>query len=140
MGDGVRLEEMKSLADELNISDFVDFKGFEPNPENYLKNALFTVLTSKFEGLPTVLVESLLMETPVISFDCETGPNEIIIDRFNGILIENQSKEKMIAGMNELINNDELYQFLKQNSYKSVNKFQIEAIKKQWRKVINDTP
>lgn len=140
LGDGVRLDEMKSLANKLNISDLVDFKGFEPNPENYLKNALFTILTSKYEGLPTVLVESLLMETPVISFDCETGPDEIITDRFNGLLIENQNKDKMIEGMNELINNDELYQFLKQNSYKSVNKFQIEAIKKEWKQVINDTP
>ncbi|KAA5535295.1 glycosyltransferase [Paenimyroides baculatum] len=138
LGDGVRLEEMKSLADELNISAFVDFKGFEPNPESYLKNALFSVLTSKYEGLPTILVESLLMETPVISFDCETGPNEIIVNRYNGLLIENQNKDKMIQGMNELINKDELYQFLQKNAYKSVEKFQIEAIKKQWRKVIND--
>lgn len=138
LGDGVRFEEMKSLANKFNVSDLVDFKGFEPNPENYLQDALFTVLTSKYEGLPTVLVESLLMKTPVISFDCETGPNEIIIDRFNGLLIENQNKEKMIEGMNELIINNELYQFLKQNAYKSVEKFQMEAIKKQWEKVIND--
>src|SRR5690606_31221952 len=102
LGDGVRLEEMKTLAKELDISDLVDFKGFEPYPENYLKNALFTVLTSKYEGLPTVLVESLFMHTPVISYDCETGPNEIIINGFNGLLIENQNAEKMIEGMNEL--------------------------------------
>jgi len=138
LGNGVRLQEMKTLANKLNISDLVDFKGFEPNPENYLKNALFTVLTSKYEGLPTVLVESLLMKTPVISFDCETGPNEIITDRFNGLLIENQNKDKMIEGMNELAENEELYNFLKQNSCKSVEKFRIEAIKNQWRKAIND--
>lgn len=138
LGDGIRLPEMKNLANKLNIFQLIDFKGFEPNPESYLKNALFTVLTSKYEGLPTVLVESLLTETPVISFDCETGPNEIIIDRFNGLLIENQNKAKMTEGMNELTNNDELYRFLKQNSYKSVEKFQIESIKKEWEKLIND--
>ena len=140
LGDGVRLKEMKTLAKELNVLELVDFKGFEPYPESYLKNALFTVLTSKYEGLPTVLVESLLMETPVISFDCETGPNEIIIDRLNGLLIENQNKEKMIAGMNELVFNEELYNFLKQNSLTSVNKFRIDSIKEKWEKVINDTP
>ena len=140
LGDGVRLDEMKSLANKLNISDLVDFKGFQPNPENNLKNALFTILTSKYEGLPTVLAESLLMETPAISFNCETGPTEIIVDRFNGLLIENQNKEKMIEGMNELIINNELYHFLKQNSLKSVNKFRIDSIKEQWTKVINDTP
>lgn len=139
LGDGVRLEEMKNLAKQLNISYLVDFKGFTPNPEYYLKNALFTVLTSKYEGLPTVLVESLLMKTPVISFDCETGPNEIIIDQFNGLLIENQSKEKMIDGMNELATNEEFYKKIKQNSYNSVEKFQKDAVIKEWKKVINDT-
>lgn len=138
LGDGVRLEEMKNLANKLNVSDLVDFKGFEPYPENYLKNALFTVLTSKYEGLPTVLVESLLMKTPVISFDCETGPNEIIVDRFNGLLIENQNQTKMIDGMNELITNKELYQSLKQNAQKSVEQFQLKAICIQWEQYLND--
>lgn len=138
LGDGVRLEEMKNLANKLNVSDLVDFKGFEPYPENYLKNALFTVLTSKYEGLPTVLVESLLMKTPVISFDCETGPNEIIVDRFNGLLIENQNQTKMIDGMNELITNKELYQSLKQNAQNSVEQFQLKAICIQWEQYLND--
>lgn len=139
LGSGIRFGEMKSLAKKLKISDFVDFKGFEPNPEYYLKNALFTVLTSKYEGLPTVLVESLLMQTPIISFDCETGPNEVIVHKFNGLLIENQNKEKMVDGINELATNEEFYQSLKENSLKSVNKFQIKTIKEKWNKLINDT-
>ncbi|SFN27312.1 Glycosyltransferase involved in cell wall bisynthesis [Paenimyroides ummariense] len=140
LGDGVRLEEMKSFAKELKISELVDFKGFIPNPENYLENALFTVLTSKYEGFGMVLIESLIMQTPVISFDCETGPNEIIINRFNGLLIENQNKDKMIKGMNELVFNEELYNFLKQNSLTSVDKFRMDSIKEKWEKVISDTP
>ncbi len=140
LGDGVRLQEMKTLAKKLNIVDFVDFKGFQPNTTSYFKNALFTVLTSKYEGLPTVLIESLSMQTPVISFDCETGPNEIITDRLNGLLIENQNKTKMINGMNELVLNRDLYQTLKENAQQSVQKFQINAIKKQWQQIINDKP
>ncbi len=138
LGDGIRLEEMKILANKLNIADFVDFKGFQPNTENYYKNAFFTILTSKYEGLPTVLVESLTMNTPVISFNCETGPNEIIIDRFNGLLIENQNKTKMIDGMNELVGNEELYQSLKQNAQNSVEQFQLKAICNQWEQYLND--
>lgn len=138
LGDGIRLEEMKILANKLNIADFVDFKGFQPNTENYYKNAFFTILTSKYEGLPTVLVESLTMNTPVISFDCETGPNEIIIDRFNGLLIENQNQTKMINGMNELVGNEELYQSLKQNAQNSVEQFQLKAICNQWEQYLND--
>src|SRR5690606_13781436 len=138
LGYGIRLEEMKILANKLNIADFVDFKGFQPNTEKYYKNAFFTILTSKYECLPTVLVESLTMNTPVISFNCETGPNEIIIDRFNGLLIENQNKTKMIDGMNELVGNEELYQSLKQNAQNSVEQFQLKAICNQWEQYLND--
>lgn len=138
LGDGVRLEEMKALSIQLNIAHLVDFRGFEPKPDLYLKNALFTVLTSKHEGLPTVLVESLLMGTPVISFDCSTGPNEIIIDGWNGLLIENQNRKKMIDGMNKMVDDKELYQKLKKNAAVSVDKFQIKSISQQWDKLIND--
>lgn len=138
LGDGLRFNEMKSFAKELKIFNLVDFKGFVSDPTSYLKNALFTVLTSKYEGLPTVLVESLMLETPVISFDCPTGPNEIIIDSWNGLLIENQNKSKMIEGMNKMITNEELYRTLKKNATVSVEKFQLESISNQWKKLIND--
>lgn len=139
LGDGVRLQEMKNLAKSLNISHLVLFKGFEKDPSSYLEHAYFTILTSKYEGLPTVLVESLLMKTPVISFDCKTGPNEIIIDRVNGLLIEDQNQNKLIEGMNELVSNEQLYLELKKNAYASTKKFSLESIKKEWVKLINGT-
>ncbi|MDN5627326.1 MAG: glycosyltransferase [Weeksellaceae bacterium] len=133
IGSGERLEEMQRYAVKLQLENDVIFKGFMANPYNYLKNAYFTVLTSKYEGLPTVLAESLLAGTPVISFDCETGPREIITDGENGLLVENQNKKALIVAMDRLANDESLYQKLKGNSLTLVKQFSRSVIEQEWQ-------
>ena len=138
IGSGEKQTEMELLAKQLNISNQVIFKGFLENPYHYLKNAFFTTLTSKYEGLPTVLIESLMLGTPVVSYDCETGPNEIIINEENGLLIDNQNKIAFIEAMNRMISEPELYQKLKSNAVKSVEKFSIHQINYEWENFLNN--
>ncbi len=133
IGDGVRLEEMKTLANQLKIFHLVDFKGFVANPYSYLKQALFTVLTSKYEGLPTVLIESLVCGTPVISFDCESGPNEIIDNEVNGLLVENQNFEAFKIAMERMILDTELYNICKKNSQSKKDLHSFEKIMEDWK-------
>jgi glycosyltransferase involved in cell wall biosynthesis len=54
-----------------------------------VQNARFTVLTSHYEGFPMSMVESLALGTPVVTVDCNSGPREIVIDEYNGLLVEN---------------------------------------------------
>ena len=69
---------------------------------------------------------------PVISFDCFSGPKEIIIDKHNGILVENQNIDMLTEAMNSLVEDEKLYQHCKQNAKSSVTQFDIEIIGKQW--------
>lgn len=138
IGDGPRMEFMKSYSKQLGIAHAVIFTGFLANPYSYLEDAYCTVLTSKYEGLPTVLIESLMLGTPVISFDCKTGPDEIILPMQNGLLVENQNKKAVVQAMNRLATDTELYLHLKSNAKKSVHKFSAEEILKQWKKLLND--
>ena len=138
LGSGIRMEFLKKQVSDLNIQDLVIFKGFESELYSYYKNARYLVLSSKFEGLGMVLIESLLCETPVISFDCDFGPNEIIQNKINGLLVENQNTDKLIEALNLLIEDENLYKICKSNGLKSIEKFSKENISKQWISILND--
>lgn len=139
LGEGKYLEELKALVERLNLTRKVIFKGYQSNPFPYQKNALFLTLSSKNEGFPMVLLESLSCETPVISFDCFCGPSEIIVPNLNGILVENQNIDKLSEAMRNLYYDKELYTTLKKNSLTSVTQFSVENIGKQWILLFNQT-
>lgn len=132
LGDGRLRANLQVFAEKLDLSDKVVFLGNVKNPFKYYKKARFFVLSSKFEGLPMVIIESLACGTPVVSFDCPTGPKEIVVHNENGILVENQNNEKLIEAMNLLIENQELYSYCKQNAQTSVQRFSLENIGNQW--------
>jgi glycosyltransferase involved in cell wall biosynthesis len=121
-----------NLAKKHNVEDKLHLLGFQENPFNYLKNALYLVLSSKNEGFSNVLIESLACETPVISLNCPCGPKEIVINNENGILVEDQDFEKLTEAMNTLFLDKNLYQICKQNAKNSVEKFSLETIGNQW--------
>ena len=136
LGEGQKQPEYKALATELGLKDLVLFKGFLANPFPYYQKALFTVISSKNEGFPNVILESFAVETPVVSFDCFSGPNEIIIDRQNGLLVTNQDFDKLTEAMNLLIEDFELYGHCKQNTKESSKPFDIETIGKKWLELL----
>jgi glycosyltransferase involved in cell wall biosynthesis len=90
------------------------------------------VVSSINEGFPNVIVESLITGTPVVSFDCFSGPNEIIIDKYNGLLVEDQNVSKLTQAMNTMIIDKDLYLHCKNNATGSVESFSVDAIGNQW--------
>lgn len=138
LGSGVRMAALKKQVLDLNLQDSVVFKGFESDLYLYYKNAKYLVLSSKYEGLGMVLIESLLCETPVISFDCDFGPSEIIQHKINGLLVEDQDFDKLTEAMNLFIEDENLYQTCKSNTLKSIEKFSKEHISKQWISIFSD--
>jgi len=86
LGWGPDLPQLAALVKELGIAADVDFPGYVQNPYAYMARASVFVLSSAWEGLPTVLIEAMALGTPVVSTDCESGPAEILADGKYGYL------------------------------------------------------
>ncbi|MCX9469374.1 glycosyltransferase, partial [Vibrio cholerae] len=113
VGDGEEKSNLKVLVDNLGVSKNVLFLGNQENPYSYMKNAMATLLTSESEGLPRVLVESLIVGTPVISSDCPTGPRELLGSE-SKYLVKMGDEVSMVNGFSAIM--DDAIKFgIKQN-------------------------
>ena len=87
LGDGPERAALERSAAELGLSDRVRFAGFRSNPFALFARARMFVLSSRREGLPTVLIEAMAVGCPVVSTDCPHGPREILADGRYGTLV-----------------------------------------------------
>ncbi len=138
MGSGEDRDKLVQKVTDLGLLEEVEFIPFKPDVYPYLKNAFFTVLTSKYEGFPRALVESLSVGTPVVSVDCVSGPNEIILNEQNGLLVENFNVKALAKAMNRMISDTELYKRCKENSINSIAHLSFENIAEEWDKLLQN--
>ena len=110
IGNGEKLELIKQKIKEYKLEDDVILLGQIENPYPFFKNAKLFVHTGKYEGLPTVLLESLALGTPVVAYDCPTGPKDILGKNSEyGKLIPLNDKDVFVEKVCELMNDDEKY-------------------------------
>jgi glycosyltransferase involved in cell wall biosynthesis len=87
LGEGPERQKLENLIVELDMKEKIDLPGFSTNPYTFMANADLFVLSSRFEGLPTALIEALACGTPVVSTDCISGPAEILDGGKYGTLV-----------------------------------------------------
>ena len=138
IGDGPNRQLLEELALKLSIQDKVELIGIVTDVELYYKKASIFVLSSKIEGFPNALCEAMGYGCPSISFDCLTGPGEIITNNVDGILVEPDNVEKLTEVMQKVINDRNLQNYLSTNSKKIINKLDIDRIMQRWLNIIKD--
>jgi glycosyltransferase involved in cell wall biosynthesis len=92
-------------AKKFGIMDRVIIPGFQKNPYPWIKKAKLLVLSSDYEGLPTVLIESLAVKTPVVSTNCNYGPNEIMTGELASYLVPIRDPESLAIKIDNALNN-----------------------------------
>lgn len=97
VGDGEEGASLENKVVQLNLQEKVHFTGPISNPYPYIKNAKFLVLCSLYEGLPTVLIEALILQTPVIATDFLSGPREILPYYTMDALVEDNNDYEKLA-------------------------------------------
>jgi len=97
-------KDILNLIKKFNIEkERIIFKSFAQNPYPYIKNAKLLVLSSDREGLPRVIVESLILKTPVVSTDCDTGPRELLINELSKYLSKVNDAEELSININKVL-------------------------------------
>lgn len=135
-GEGPDKEKLQQKSRELGLSDTVIFKPFIHTIKTEMSKAKAVILSSHYEGFPSVLIESLSVGTPVISVDCKSGPKEIIKNQENGLLVKNHDADALAGAINAFVTDDELYARCKENAVASVSHLSMDVIGKQWKEYI----
>lgn len=99
LGEGPDRKALKNKAEELGIHQAVDFVGFLPNPYSIMRAADLFVLSSRFEGAPSVLIEAMALGTPVVATDCPSGPRDILEQGTLGPLVRPGDPGELAQGI-----------------------------------------
>ncbi len=138
LGKGEEEGRLKKLASELGIVDSVSLSGFVQNPYKYLVRSDLFVLSSLYEGFPNVLLEALALGVPSIATRCPTGPEEIITDGINGILVPPADEKALAEAIKRLLTDEDLRKRLGEAGKKRAEDFRVEKIIKEYEVVIEN--
>lgn len=130
-GEGEDGEKLEKMIIDNNLKNII-LKGVTDDVQNIYDNAAFYVMSSRFEGLPVVLIEAQSRGLPIVSFDCPSGPAEIIEDGVNGYLVKNLDIETLSNRIIYLIENESVREVFSSNALISAKRFESEVIIKQW--------
>ena len=137
VGDGEDKKKISDLVEALGIEDTVELNSATPNIEEYFKKASIYCMSSRFEGLPMVLLEAQSFGLPIVAFDCDTGPAEIIENGVSGYLIEPQNIKSFSNSISNMINLDEnMYMRMSEHAKKNTDNFRSEKIINYWISII----
>lgn len=129
-GDMSRLKQF--LID--NKIENIDFLGFRSDvPELLIRSSIY-VMSSRWEGMPMVLLEAQSVGLPIVSFDCKTGPAEILTSKC-GILVEAEDTSQLAGALEKLMKDKQLREQLSAGAIDNVNRFTPEKIIVQWIKL-----
>ncbi|MBC8352515.1 MAG: glycosyltransferase family 4 protein [Planctomycetes bacterium] len=106
-GEGPDRPSLEALILDLTLNDVVNLSGWTTEPLQAISSSKIFVLSSRYEGFPNALLEAMAAGLAVVSFDCESGPREIIRDEVDGLLVPAQDVAKLSAALDRLMSNDE---------------------------------
>ena len=130
LGDGPEKHDLVNLIYELKLEDNIQLLGNVSNPFKYFSKSSLFVLSSRVEGLPNVIVEAMMCGCKIVSYDCPTGPREILQNGKYGTLVKPGDISMLSSSMIDLLKNT-----LPDNYFESAFKpFMMEQVLEQHRK------
>jgi glycosyltransferase involved in cell wall biosynthesis len=125
-------QNLQQQIDELDLNDRVKMPGCAGNILDWYHRSDIFVLSSRYEGFPNVLLEAMANGCSCISYDCDTGPSEIIINEQNGLLIPPEDIDGLAEAMERLVKDEKLRAHIAANAVKVREDFSEHRIMDMW--------
>jgi glycosyltransferase involved in cell wall biosynthesis len=137
IGAGEDEKKLQTLISKNGVEQQIMIQPPTNNIEEQYAASSICVLSSYLEGFPMILVEAMSFGVPCVAFDITTGPNDIIQDGHNGLLVPNGDEVAMTHALARLMNDLQLRQTMGQQARLSVERFSEDAIINKWLQLIN---
>ena len=138
IGDGPSKEEIINEIKKLSLEENIKLIGLSKNPYIWLKNSKLFVHSSKYEGLPTVLIEALICNKMIISSNCPTGPKEILKNESCGKLFEVGNIKELGDYLIEFLTNKNNRELYEKNVILRKEEFNKNKVIKEYEKLIEE--
>jgi len=140
LGEGPERAVLEEQRSRLGLEAEANLPGRVPDPTPYIAGSQFFILSSRYEGFPNVLLEAMAAGKGVLSFDCPSGPAELIENGRNGLLIEPQNIDGLAASMQQLLDNPQQAQTLGDAAQETARRYSLAEITDQWDALIQQLP
>jgi glycosyltransferase involved in cell wall biosynthesis len=137
-GSGPQREELEDMIRERRLEEVIELHGPARDFGAEIERASLFVLSSRFEGLPLVLLEAMSKGMGIVSFDCPTGPADVIDDHRNGILVAPGDIDALAAGILELIEDGELRRRCAAAAIDTARGYRPAAIGPRWEALFGE--
>ena len=128
VGKGLLQTELENRILLEKLSDKIEIISPTQEIDSFYQQASIFVLPSLIEGLPNALLEAMSAGLPCVSFDCDTGPREVIVDNENGYLVPIKNTEHLAAKINMLLHDSVLRNDIGIKAKKTMENYSIEKI------------
>lgn len=138
VGDGEDRVSLQQQIERLGLSDKVILGRAETDMPSVYTDASILALSSRYEGLPMVLLEAQAAGLPIVSFECKCGPRDVLTDGEDGFLVKEGDVETLAAKIRELIIDEDLRRRMGAEAYKNSKRFSEEKVMTQWVELFNE--
>jgi len=132
VGDGPLHDDLRLQINDLSASSYITLAGRVGNVGEFYERSSLFVLSSRFEGFPNVLTEAMAHGLPVISFDCDTGPRDIIRDKIDGILVRLNDIEGLKTALLEMMGCETTRRKMGHSAKDVLKRFSEASVAEKW--------
>jgi glycosyltransferase involved in cell wall biosynthesis len=138
IGEGPLRSQLEALSQQLSLTGQVEFTGALADPFPTLRAADLFVFSSRFEGFGNALCEAMACGLPAISFDCPSGPSEIVRNGVDGLLVPAEDVTALASAMDDLMCDATKRETFARKAPDVLNRFGVDGVLSMWDKVFGD--